>query len=118
LHLAYTQSKAEALKHCAATGTELLPPDNVENRAKAKIAMLESEIARGENRLEKMADWRQLVPEDAERTRKVTEMHEDPVKERNREFRARIEWIEKELVQGGVELWDWLDDEERRFYDD
>jgi hypothetical protein len=118
LHLAYTQSKAEALKHCAATGTELLPPDNVERRAKAMIAMLEKEIVRGENRLEKMAAWRQLVPEGAERTRKVTRRHEDPVKERNRKFRARIEWIEKELVQGGVELWDWLDDEERRFYDD
>jgi hypothetical protein len=118
LHLAYTQSKAEALEHCAATGSELLPPDNVENRAKAKIAMLESEIARGENRLKKMEAWRQLVPEDAKRTRKVTEMHEDSFKERNRKFRARIEWIEKELTQGGMELWDWLDDEERMVYDD
>jgi hypothetical protein len=118
LHLAYTQSKAEALEHCAVTGAKLLPPDNVESRAKAKIAMLESEIARGENRLKKMEAGRQLVPEDAERTRKVTEMHEDSVKERNRKFRARIEWIEKELAQGGVVLWDWLDDEERSFYDD
>jgi hypothetical protein len=117
LHLAYAQSKAEALKHCASTGCELLPPDSIESRAKAKIAMLEGQIKRDEERMWKMEDWKHKIPEGAERTSLAFEIVFSPIVNGRWYMREQIEWIESEMKQGGGKLWWWLDKEDK-IYDD
>lgn len=115
LFLAYTQSNAEATQHCIATSCTPLPFLTLEERARAKIAELEHEIALNEIEIWKMVAWRETIPEYATQALQEFAMKDSAVVNRPWYIRDEIEWIEGQLKDGGdkYKLARWLEDEER-----
>ncbi|KAF2826697.1 hypothetical protein CC86DRAFT_369887 [Ophiobolus disseminans] len=94
LALAYNQTKAEALRHCAATGCTLLPQPTLEDRVKAVIADFEAEIVSERARGAKWYEWLPNLPEYATMARMYHEMEASAAVNRPWSVRERIEWVE------------------------
>jgi hypothetical protein len=100
LHLAYTQSRADALEHCARTGRDLLPQPSLEERARAKIDQLNESIKRDQAHAVIMYDWAPTLPEHAEKARTYLEMEASAAANGPWNMRDTIDWIEEILAQG------------------
>jgi hypothetical protein len=115
LHLAYTQSKAEAVAHCAKTGCDLNPLPTLEEQARARIKELEAEIKRGQDQAKIMYEWLPTLPEHAEKARRFFEMEASAAANGPFYLRDRIEWFEQVLAEGDekarLRLQRCLDDE-------
>jgi hypothetical protein len=113
LHLAYMQSKAEALEHCANTGCDLIPQLSLEEHARARINELEDEIKRGQAHVPIMYEWLPTLPDHAEKARNFFEMEASAAANELLYLRDKIEWLEQFLADGGDKefLQRCLDDE-------
>lgn len=101
LHLAYSQSKAEALQHCAKAGCTLLPPDNLEVRAKAKIEEYVRIIAQDLKSWERITAWIDSVPDTQLEARHEAGIYSELTRQ-GRSYRMHdIEQIEEQLAEGG-----------------
>jgi hypothetical protein len=100
LHLAYTQSRAEALEHYAKTGRELLSQPSLEEQARVKINELNESIKRDQAHAVVMYDWAPALPEHAEKARMYLEMEASAAANGPWYMRDTIEWIEEILAQG------------------
>jgi hypothetical protein len=100
LYLAYTQSRADALSHCANTGAELIPQPSFQERATAKISELNEAIERDQARAVVMYDWLPNLPEHAEQARMYFEMEASGAANGPWYMRDTIKWIEEVLARG------------------
>jgi hypothetical protein len=111
LHLAYTQSRADALStHMISS---LIPQPTLEDLIANKISELERDIVRDTARAIRMYDWLPALPEDAEEARLWFESEASPAANGPWYMRDRIVEL-REMVAGGEEVRKRL----RRCFDD
>ncbi|KAF1943969.1 hypothetical protein EJ02DRAFT_432753 [Clathrospora elynae] len=108
LLLAYEQTKAEALEHCAKTKKFLLPSDTLEDRAKVRIATLQLRNTRHKETIQELLAWGKDVdiPEYGIKVTREWELANGPWFLEN-----EIDKIEERLADGGDKesLWRYLD---------
>ncbi|KAF2024207.1 hypothetical protein EK21DRAFT_94268 [Setomelanomma holmii] len=102
LELAYNQTKAEALEHCAETGHTLFPQLSLEELVEEQTEKFEADIAGLQTQSMVMGAWLETVPEDAEGARNLFEMESSAVANAPWYLRERIGWM-KEMLNGSEE---------------
>jgi hypothetical protein len=96
LHLAYTQSKADALQRGV-----LLPQPSLQDRARVEIDKMERQILRAKTQALTMYEWLPTLPKNAEWARTEFEKQASAMANWPWNLRAAIEWYEEQLTEEG-----------------
>lgn len=112
LDLAYHQTRALALSHCARTNRNLILQRTISELVASKVAELEQEAANDKAKAKIMYEWLPTLPEWAEQARAEYEMEASAAANGPWYARERIEWFEEMLVgeEGRDKLWRCWDD--------
>ncbi|KAH7413913.1 hypothetical protein DE146DRAFT_11853 [Phaeosphaeria sp. MPI-PUGE-AT-0046c] len=105
LHLAYENSKSEALTHCASTGCTLLPQQSLEEKMLSSVGRLHDRLIQHPDQVKRLQKWYDSIPEHLatarEDVRKDIDRHNDAAQSEA----ESIERLRQLFKEGDREKW-------------